>query len=295
MQGLRRVRLAAGLATLLFVFLPLGVRAASSQDARASLEKRVRDFYSLLRKGEWEQAEKYVTKETRENFRQRGKVTFRGFVLQEITLESGGQRATSRVVVTAQHSLPSPMAMHIPGAPVPNLAQVPNAPQISNLPQGPVEVDVAQTLTWVLQEGNWYAEVPAPVGGAEGLTRALKSKPEEPNPTAQELKFAGQGYYLGVMKPGATKTARFPFTNVSDQVVEITKIDTGCECIRPGEFKKQIQPGESGELAFHFDAGAWQRSYGQTIVVWTNPGARKIYLNLAAYIEPTPPRPPPQP
>jgi len=79
-------------------------------------------------------------------------------------------------------------------------------------------------------------------------------------------------------KPGIDKgevVAEFPFTNVGDKPVTITKLEPSCECTKALLAKREYQPGEEGKVLVTFTFGYRQGLHAQTVKVETDPPADK--------------------
>ncbi len=246
-----------------------GVSAQAPQAAQAAessvqaLRQRVQDFYGLLQVGNSREAEKYVTEDSRENFRYQQRAPFLGFEIKTIKLDQDNKGAMVEVI----------MQTFAPGF-------------------SPKPIPMPSTSKWTLVGGVWYAIVPKPNPTTlkEILRSVPKGKPANPaQPPAEELKFKGHTYMLGRVNPGQFKTARYPFTNGTDHVVTITEINTGCDCLKAKTEKKSYKPGESGELAVTFDPTEFSRGYIQSMVVKTDPGGVVTYLTIKAFVMPTAP------
>ena len=92
---------------------------------------------------------------------------------------------------------------------------------------------------------------------------------------------------MGMIQPGQIKVARFPFTNVTDHPVTITSIETFCDCLKAKIDKKEYKPGESGEVAIEFNPKGFERDYGATILVKTDPGDIPTHLTVLGFVVPS--------
>ncbi len=261
-------RIELGLFVLLWaigICFPVAASAQENQDQERALRARVEEFYNLVQLGRWTQAEAYLTAESKENFRNQSRSPFLGFEVESVKLDPDGNNAA----VTVRLQVMAPPAR----APVP----------------------VAQTTRWRLLDGLWHAVVPKPSPTAGMQVFEVGRNPGSSPKPPEQLKFPkGDGYWLGRMQSGETRVARFPFTNVTNHLVTITDVLTGCKCLRVKTEKKQYKPGESGELAIEFDSTGYEASYAQTIVVKTDPGDVTSYLNIFAMVV-SPPREAPKP
>lgn len=233
--------------------------AASAQEQ--ALRRRVEDFYSLLQLARWNEAETYITEDTRENFRQETKVPFLGFQVESVKLDPGGQSGTGVVQLQVI---------------------------VAGFPSGPMPV--VKTTHWKLVDGSWHVVIPKrdPNALKALFNPAPGNGSSRPAPPAEQLKFKGHTYNLAQIPPGKVKAARFPFTNVTDHVVSIADVATGCECLKVKLEKKDYKPGESGELVVEFDPSNFEREYAQTIVVKTDPGSLITYLMVKGDVIPRP-------
>jgi len=227
---------------------------AAATEPPQALKDRVQEFYTLLQGGKWTQAEAYFTEDSRETFRNTQKGQMLGFEVKSFTLGEDGQSAS--VVVNVS----------------------------SLVPFAPRPLPFPQTTQWRLVKGVWYVELPK-AGSGQLQSPFLPGGPVAmPHPPPEQLKFKGHLYRLGNIFPGQTKTARFPFTNVTDHLVTITSVDLGSRYLHLKTEKKAYKPGESGELAIEFDQQDWQGGFGQTILVTTDPGHLVTKLTILGFV-----------
>ena len=224
--------------------LPAAAVAGDEPKQEQALRARVGEFCSLLQAGRWTEAEAYVTQESKDGFRDWQRQRFLGFEVESVKLDAAGQEAQATVRVKTLFAV------------------------------SPTPVPVPWMTRWRLVDGLWYLVV----GNGQRrdppeLPKSTKIEdPSASSPPPEELKFKGHRYGLGIIQPGQVKAARFPFTNVTDHVVTLTAVLTGCECLRVKTEKKEYQPGESGELVIEFDSTGYRDQYSQTILVKTDPG-----------------------
>ena len=236
--------------------LPTVAVAGDEPKQEQALRARVGEFYGLLQVGRWTDAEAYVTEESKEDFRNWPRKPFLGFEVGSVKLDGAGHEAQVTVQVKIFIAL-SP-------APVP-------APWITR---------------WRLVDGLWYlvaANAQRRTPPEFPNSAQMKGSPAPSRP-AEELEFKGHSYGLGTIQPEQVKAARFPFTNVTDHVVTITDVLTGCDCLRVKTEKKEYQPGESGELVIEFDPTGYRDPYTQTILVKTDPGDLTTRLTIHGYV-----------
>jgi len=237
----------------------------SSQDSvrqlpkqASSLRSRVEEFYSFLKAGNWSKAESYVSRETLDTFRNETKTPFEGYQIDSVAVQPGGAAATVRVTI----KVVTPYA----GAPFP----------------------FARTTHWRLVGGLWYVVVSNPPREPVKamMQQAPAAKGASPQRPSVELKFEHADVIVDSIQPGEVKLARFPFTNVSDHVVRIGKVVTGCDCMRLKDGKREYKPGESGTLEFAWDPIHRDYSYAleDTIAVTAEPGGAVTFLMARTFV-----------
>ena len=227
--------------------------STASEQVGEMLQKRVREFYSLLQVRQITQAERYTTEESRERLRDQASNPFLGFRIISTAVNPDGRSGTAVVELTV-------LAEFAPG-PIP----------------------IQRTSKWEMVDGEWRVIVPAPPAMDSQATLGVGGQQDPP---PEELKFEGHSFGLGVMKPGEVKEARFPFENISDHVVKIKEIATDCECLVDKTEKREYQPGEKGEVVIAFDSTNFEYAYAQTVVVTTSPGDVKSNLRIGAQVVP---------
>ena len=239
-------------------FAPALLAIDGPQDhAPKELRSRVEEFYSLLEVGRWNEAEAYLSQESKENFRSQNKTPFAGFKIDSIKMERDGQEAQALVHIQFYAGLPPTLLL------------------------------AARTTRWRRVDGVWHVDIPKP--DPYSLQSLFAARTQRGASPPEELKFKGHEYRLGEMQQGQRKVARFPFTNVTDHIVIISDVATGCECLRVLTEKREYKPGESGELAIQFDPTGFKYDYAQTIVVKTEPGSLRTFLTVKAFVAPPPP------
>jgi len=242
--------------------LPASTQATTPADQEKAVRARVESFYTLLQTGKLLQADAYVTEGSRERFRDQGFRPILSFEIQSVKLDPSGKAATAAILVESMSALMASPVQRV------------------------------ETLQCQLVDGVWYVEIPKASETTLGTPfTTMPSHAGSPaTPAKEELKLKGHTYLLGKVYTGHTKTARFPFTNTTDHVVTISKLDPGSECLKVRALKKSYQPGESGEVVVDFDPGNRLLDFSQTMVLTTDPGGIITYLTVKAYII-TPPTP----
>jgi hypothetical protein len=228
-------------------------------------------LYSAIQQGDWPAAEKYLTKESKRIFQSQTKRPVMAYRIGSIKVDPGGETAS---VVT----------------------QVPLRTAFAAQP-----VITSQTTYWRLVHGVWYLEFPRPDPHAmDSLFTPQPHLPASVPPLPRgspELKFQSTWVGLGYIHPGEVKVAKFPFTNVSQQVVRLVEVQTGGDCLRLKTQQKEFKPGEAGVLEFELDPSVlgWntEQALSLEVVLKTDPGGVYTRLDLGAVFEPTAPPPAP--
>ena len=70
---------------------------------------------------------------------------------------------------------------------------------------------------------------------------------------AQEFKFEKETIDYGKISKGANGEKVFIFTNIGNQPLIITKIQSSCGCTVPKKPEEPIMPGEKGEIKVSYD------------------------------------------
>jgi hypothetical protein len=102
----------------------------------------------------------------------------------------------------------------------------------------------------------------------------------------QELKWD-----FGNKKEGVVLTHKFRFENIGDQPLIITRVRTSCGCAAAILSKKELRPGEKGEIQAKFNTRGYYGEQNKFIYVESNdPAASVTQLMISASIE-VPPSP----
>jgi hypothetical protein len=94
------------------------------------------------------------------------------------------------------------------------------------------------------------ATLPAPV--APGVNHATGE-----NGAGPRIKFAMQTYDFGRARAGDPVKYNFVFTNIGDQVLEVTAVNPGCGCTTVGDWTKRVDPGKTGVIPIQFNSAGY--------------------------------------
>jgi len=243
---------------------PLTVAASTEEVLRG----RVEQLYNALRQGDWRQAEKYLSKESRPTFRKQPKKALAGYQIDSIKLEPSGETA---VVV---------VGILLSGGAIPNPVFVP------------------QTTHWRRVRGTWYLDLSgAPTG--QSLSGTGRQNQPPPSLRPKDLKFESKWASVGIVHKGEVKIARFAFTNVSQRVVTLADVETDCPCLRTKSQQKEFKPGEAGVIEFELDPSTFSFDVKQgltsTASIETEPEHALTQLTVAAVLVPDSEEPSPTP
>lgn len=242
----------------------------ASLPSEAALRTRVDQLYSALQQGNWRQAEKYLTKESRTTFRAQPKKPVAGYQIDSVQVDASGQSAS--------------VVVRIPGPP-------------GSRPGPPVFIP--ETTRWRLVSGRWYLELSgghaAPALPAGGPPAQASTPPLSLHST--DLKFQSTWVSVGYVNKGEVKVARFPFTNISQHVVTVGDVQTDCPCVRMTSQQREFKPGEAGALEFQVDPSTFsfkaKMALTLTVTVETEPEHAATLLTIGVALAPAPEKTPP--
>ncbi|MCG1035464.1 DUF1573 domain-containing protein [Polaribacter sargassicola] len=93
---------------------------------------------------------------------------------------------------------------------------------------------------------------------------------------AQEFKFEKETIDYGKVSKGSNGEKVFVFTNVGDQPLIISKIQSSCGCTVPKKPEQPIMPGKKGEIKVSYDTKRLG-GFSKSITIFSNAkSARKI-------------------
>ena len=239
------------------------VSAKVASSSEQALRERAEQLYGALQRGDWRQAEKYLTKESKPVFRNLAKKPVAAYEIQSTKLDTNGETAVVVVLIP----FPSGFA--------------------------PIPMRAPQTTHWRLVKGNWYLQLPEshatlPALGMTGARPPASSPP--PRLRSKDLKFESSRVSVGYVHKGEVKVAVFPFTNVSQHVETVSVGQTGCDCLRLKTAQKDFKPGEAGVIEFELDPSTLnfdvRRALTITVLLETEPEHAVTELTILAALTP---------
>ena len=106
-----------------------------------------------------------------------------------------------------------------------------------------------------------------------------------------KIQFKELKWDFGNKKEGAVLTHKFHFENTGNEPLIITRVRTSCGCAAAILSKKELNPGEKGEIQAKFDTRGYYGEQNKFIYVESNdPTASVTQLMISASIE-VPPSP----
>jgi hypothetical protein len=223
------------------------VSAKVASSSEQALRERAEQLYGALQRGDWRQAEKYLTKESKPVFRNLAKKPVTAYEIQSTKLDTNGETAVVVVLI------PFPTGF------------------------APLPMRAPQTTHWRLVKGNWYLQLSEshatlPESHATlpalGMTGARPPASSPPQPLrSKDLKFESTRVSAGYVHKGEVKVAVFPFTNVSQHVVTVSVGQTGCDCLRLKTTQKEFKPGEAGVIEFELDPSTLNFDVRQALTI----------------------------
>jgi len=219
-----------------------------------ALRQRVQDFYTLMQASHYEQAESFVTPETRKYLHDQSKGSFLSFSVSGVKFDQARppKRAEVSVIISTMH------------------------------PPIPTPMPVSFKTNWVFTDGNWFVVVPTPPSAQESMDHMLNPPPPPPR-SPDEIQFADKLVDMGTVKYREKGVARFAFKNTAKYPVTL-EVDTHCDCLIVKNLKKEYLPNESSEFVVEFDPAKFAEFYGQSLTVHTKPGNTETLLTVKAYV-----------
>jgi len=93
---------------------------------------------------------------------------------------------------------------------------------------------------------------------------------------AQEFKFESETIDYGKVSKGSDGDKVFVFTNIGDQPLIISRIQSSCGCTVPKKPEQPIMPGKKGEIKVSYDTKRLG-GFSKSITIFSNAkNARKV-------------------
>jgi hypothetical protein len=99
------------------------------------------------------------------------------------------------------------------------------------------------------------------------------------------IQFATPIFDFGQVKNGEVVQHTFIFTNIGDQLLELTDVRPSCGCTTAGAWDRTVQPGKTGEIPVQFNSANFAGAVGKTVIVLCNdPLQTNIVLQIKGTI-----------
>jgi hypothetical protein len=136
---------------------------------------------------------------------------------------------------------------------------------------------VGMTAIWAQAQ----PAVPSAPPAATNFFRATALVPPvATNVVGPKIQFAKSNYNFGRAKAGEIVQCTYVFTNVGDQVLEVTAVQPGCGCTTAGDWTKKVEPGKIGNIPIQFNTAAYPGEVSKGITVTTTDPSQKTLVLL---------------
>ncbi|MBN2506296.1 MAG: DUF1573 domain-containing protein [Verrucomicrobia bacterium] len=81
------------------------------------------------------------------------------------------------------------------------------------------------------------------------------------------IRFAEPVFDFGRIKSGEIIEHAYRFTNVGDEVLEVTSVRPACGCMAAGNWSRRVKPGQSGSISIEFNSAHYGGAVLKTITV----------------------------
>jgi len=85
-----------------------------------------------------------------------------------------------------------------------------------------------------------------------------------------EFKFEKETHNFGQIRQGEPVSISFTFTNVGNEPLIISSVESNCACIQTGYTREPILKGEKGIITIGYDAAAVQAGFTKAVTVKSN-------------------------
>lgn len=116
----------------------------------------------------------------------------------------------------------------------------------------------------------------------------LSTPPSAALPTGvsrPRIHFASLVHDFGKMKGGEVAKHTYVFTNLGDQLLEVTEVRASCGCTTAGEWSRKVDPGQTGSIPIEFNSGSFSGPVAKSITVTCNDRSQPtVALQLKATV-----------
>ncbi|WP_439130341.1 DUF1573 domain-containing protein [Polaribacter sp.] len=100
---------------------------------------------------------------------------------------------------------------------------------------------------------------------------------------AQEFKFEEEIINYGNIHKGANGERTFVFTNIGNQPLIITKVQSSCGCTIPKKPEQPILPGEKGEIKVSYDTKR-TGGFSKSISIYSNAKNPRKVVKIKGFV-----------
>ena len=100
-----------------------------------------------------------------------------------------------------------------------------------------------------------------------------------------KISFASSVHDFGQIKGTEVVKCTFMFTNVGNQVLEVTNVQASCGCTTAGDWSRKVEPGKTGTIPIQFNGANFSGQVAKSITVTCNdPTQPTVGLQITANI-----------
>lgn len=100
---------------------------------------------------------------------------------------------------------------------------------------------------------------------------------------SQEFKFEKETINYGKIAKGSNGERTFVFTNIGNEPLVITKIQSSCGCTVPKKPEKPIMPGEKGEIKVSYNTKILGGFY-KKVTIFSNAKIARKAIKIKGYV-----------
>jgi hypothetical protein len=105
---------------------------------------------------------------------------------------------------------------------------------------------------------------------AQPATNQVSSQAIAEHPHGPKIQFDQNIHDFGKITGGAAVKHTFVFTNIGDQLLELSNVQPSCGCTTAGEWSRKVEPGQTGTIPIQFNSGNFSGEIHKTITVTSN-------------------------
>jgi hypothetical protein len=106
--------------------------------------------------------------------------------------------------------------------------------------------------------------------GAQQTTNPVPAVLSAEQPHGPKIQFDQNIHDFGKITGGQVVKHTFVFTNVGDQLLELSNVQPSCGCTTAGEWSHKVEPGQSGTIPIQFNSGNFSGEIHKTVTVTSN-------------------------